>query len=143
MAWNPNFYNPYGFQQSQNANWQYYPNSAPQQAVNGLSFIDSVNDLDTLKMPPGSTSQPYFLKDEAKFVIVSFDNVGGSTKELYTFEKAPMSSGIDGGEFVTREYFDQQIGNIMEAINGKSAVSETEKTGKSATSPDNGTVTAG
>jgi len=45
--------------------------------------------------------------------------MGGSTKELFSFKKEPMVTSNNSGEFVTREYFDQQMNNIMEAINGK------------------------
>lgn len=121
MAYNPPLYNPYG----QNQPWSW---SQPNQLIaNGLTFIDSISDLDTLQMAPGSISQPYFLKDEDKFVIVTFDKVGGSTKELFSFKKEQMPTNNNQGEFVTREYFDQQINNIMEAINGKHAISTSTK----------------
>ena len=128
MAYNPSLYNPYGSQQfqptTQNMNWQYQPTQTfqPQQPINGLTFIDSIDSIDTLKMPPGSVSQPYFLKDENKFVIVRFDNMGGFTKELFSFKPEPMNNNSE--EFVTREYFDQQMQNIMEAINGKHSIPE-------------------
>ena len=120
MAYNPSLYNPYGLQQQP---MQYYQQPM-QQPVNGLSFIEKVSDLDTLQMAPGSTSQPYFLQDEDKFVIVSFDKTGASTKEMFSFEKIQMPANNNSGDFVTREYFDQQINNIMEAINGKHAIPE-------------------
>lgn len=126
MAYNPNLYNPYAPQQFQPTIFnqqQFQPQSQPvQQSVNGLAFIDDISVLDTLQMPPGSTSQPYFLKSEDKFVIVTFDKMGGSTKELFSFKKEPIATNNDMSEFVTRDYFDQQIGNIMEAINGKLAI---------------------
>jgi len=65
MAYDPVMYNPYG---------SYMPR---QQAVNGLNFIDGEGDLDSLRMPPGSVSQPYFLKDSNRFIVVTFDNIGG------------------------------------------------------------------
>lgn len=119
MAYNPAIYDPYYGQQS----WSW-----SQPVSNGLTFINSISDLDTLQMAPGSTSQPYFLKDEDKFVIVTFDKVGGSTKELFSFKKEPMPATSNQGDFVTREYFDQQISNIMEAINGKHAISTSTET---------------
>ena len=114
MAYNPALYNPYG-----QFSWQ-----QPQQSINGLTFIDSIDALDTLQMPAGSISQPYFLKDENKFIIVSFDNMGGSTKELFSFEKIQMPTNNNSKDFVTREYFDQQMNNILEAINGKHSIPE-------------------
>lgn len=124
MAYNPPLYNPY----SQNQPWSWsQPTQLVTNGTNGLAFIDSISDLDTLQMTPGSISQPYFLKDEDKFVIVTFDKVGGSTKELFSFKKEQMPTNNNQGEFVTREYFDQQINNIMEAINGKHAISTPTK----------------
>jgi hypothetical protein len=95
-----------------------------QAPANGLMFIDDIKELDTLQMAPGSISQPYFLKDEDKFIIVTFDNVGGSTKEMYSFKKEAMPATAASGDFVTREYFDRKIGDIMEAINGKHVVQQ-------------------
>ena len=94
------------------------------QSISGLSFIDDLSVLDTLKMPPGSVSQPYFLKNEDKFAIVTFDNVGGSTMELFSFKKEPLPQAGGQSEFVTKEYFDQQMRDMMEAINGKYAIRE-------------------
>ena len=114
MAYNPSVYNMYGYQPQ-----------VPQQPINGLAFIDDPSVLDTLKMPPGSTSQPYFLKDENKFYIVTFDNVGGCTKELFSFEKVPIQKEPDPNQFVTRDYLDEKINSIMEALNGKHALQQT------------------
>ena len=127
MAYDPGLYNPYGSRQfqptNQGMNWQYQPTvtvpQSVQQPINGLQFIEDASVLNTLRMPPGSTSQPYFLKGDNKFIIVTFDNVGGSTMETFSFTKDPVDNG---GDFVTREYFDQQINSIMEAINGKHVI---------------------
>ena len=130
MAYNPSLYNPYGLQQP----IQYQP----QQSINGLSFIDKISDLDTLQMAPGSTSQPFFLKNENKFVVVSFDKTGASTKKMFSFDEIPMAMNNNSGDFVTREYFDQQMNNIMEAINGKFAISATTTEQNAATSEPSG-----
>lgn len=123
MAYNPTLYSPYGSQQFQpSISYQQPQAQQPAQSVSGLTFIDNLDTLATLKMPPGSVSQPYFLKDEDKFAVVTFDNVGGSTTELYSFAKVPMPSNDNVGDFVTREYFDQKLNDIMEAINGKHVV---------------------
>ena len=115
MAYNPSLYNPYGLQVPQ----AYVP---VQQPINGLSFIDDISVLDTLQMPRGSVSQPYFLKDENKFVIVTFDNAGGMTKELFSFKKESISNPDDK---VTKADLDAFKAEIMEAINGKHAIQST------------------
>ena len=112
MSYNPSLYSPYGFTPPQ-------PSFQMPQSSNGLAFVDSISDLDTLKMPPGSVSQPYFLKDEDKFVIVTFDNAGGSTKELFSFKKEVIE---DPNGAVTRADLDAFKAEIMEAINGKHVV---------------------
>ena len=111
MAYNANLYSPYGMQ-VQHPYMQ-------QQPVNGLAFIDDVSDLDGLQMPRGSVSQPYFLKNENKFAIVTFDNAGGVTKELFSFEKIQISNPDDKVTKADLEAFKMEI---MEAINGKHAV---------------------
>lgn len=110
MAYNPNLYNPYGLSPMQ---------PVQQQPINGLSFIDDISVLDTLQMPRGSVSQPYFLKDEDKFVIVTFDNAGGMTKELFSFKRESISNPNDK---VTKADLDAFKAEIMEAINGKHAI---------------------
>lgn len=111
MAYNSNLYNPYGM--------QIQPQLYQQQPINGLMFIDDISVLDTLQMPKGSVSQPYFLKDENKFVIVTFDNAGGMTKELFSFKKEQISNPNDK---VTKADLDAFKAEIMEAINGKHAI---------------------
>lgn len=125
MAYNPSMYNPYGLQMQPTQMFQ--PQPQFQQPINGLQFIKDASVLETLRMPPGSTSQPYFLEDENKFIVVTFDNVGGSTKETFSFTKDPIETNDNSGEFVTREYFDQQMNNILEAINGKHVASEQQE----------------
>lgn len=111
--------------------WQYPyqpQQAAAQQPINGLSFIKKPSDLDTLQMPPGSTSQPFFLEDADEFIVVRFDSVGGSTRERFSFEKKEDEPGQ--GEFVTKDYFDKKIENIMEAINAKQPAQEEPKQSK-------------
>ena len=75
------------------------------------------------QLPPNSVSPPLFLGSENAFFIKTTDGGGAATLKKYTFEEAPMSND-NPGDFVTREYFDQQMSNILEAINGKHPVPE-------------------
>jgi hypothetical protein len=110
MAYNPNFYNPY------------YQPPIQQQRINGLTFIDSIEQADMYQMPPGSVSQPLFLKDSNQFVIVTFDNVGGKTKELFSFTKEKIE---DPNEAVTKADLEAFKADMMEAIYGKHAIPTT------------------
>lgn len=124
MAYNPSLYNPYGQQQfQQNMNWSYQPTHTAMQPVNGLIKVTGIEGAQMYQLPPGSVSPPLFLESENAFFVKTTDDGGAATIKKYTFEEAPL---VDNGsqEFVTREYFDQQINNIMEAINGQHAISE-------------------
>lgn len=118
MAYDPMSYSPYGIQLP----GSYMPR---QQAVNGLNFIDGEGDLDSLRMPPGSVSQPYFLKDSNRFIVVSFDSIGGSTREYFTFDKEIVENP---NEAVTKADFEAFKAEMMEAINGKHTVQQGEPT---------------
>lgn len=113
MAYDPNMYSPYVF------------NRQPQQAINGLNFIDDESVLNTLSMPPGSVSPPYFLKDSNRFIVVTFDNVGGSTRERFTFDREIIE---DPNQTVTKADLDAFKAEMMEAINGKHAIQPTAAT---------------
>lgn len=76
------------------------------------------------QMPPGSVSPPLFLEDENAFFVKTTDDGGAASIKKYTFDEVPMTTNNNSSEFVTREYFDQQMNNILEAINGKHSVSE-------------------
>lgn len=133
MAYNPSLYNPYGLQ--------------PAQPVNGLIRVESIEGAQMYQLPPNSVSPPLFLGSENAFFIKTTDGGGAATLKKYTFEEEAITNNVSG-EFVTREYFDQQINNIMEAINGKRAVPEptaTATTGQldtqpTATAPVPGTI---
>lgn len=126
MAYNPMLYNPYASQQFQpntNVNWAYQPSAAQPQPVNGLVRIKGIEGAQMYQLPPGSVSPPLFLESENAFLIKTTDDGGAATIKKYTFEEAPMTSS-EQTEFVTREYFDQQMSNILEAINGKHPIPE-------------------
>ena len=125
MAYTPSLYNPYGSQQFQPTMYtsSYQPTYVPQQPVNGLIKVKGIEGAQMYQLPPGSVSPPLFLEDENAFFVKTTDDGGAATIKKYTFEEAPMVTA-GSGEFVTREYFDQQMNNILEAINGKHPVPE-------------------
>lgn len=128
MAYNPSLYNPYGSQQFQptiSYPQQFQPTMQPQQPVNGLIKVTGIEGARMYQLPPGSVSPPLFLEEENAFFVKTTDDGGAATIKKYTFEEAPIADTINNSnDFVTREYFDQQMQNIMEAINGKHSVQE-------------------
>lgn len=131
MAYNPSLYNPYGSQQFQptiSYPQQYQPTMQPQQPVNGLIKVTGIEGAQLYQLPPGSVSPPLFLENENAFFVKTTDDGGAATIKKYTFEEAPIAdTASNPNDFVTREYFDQQMQNIMEAINGKHPVPEQPK----------------
>lgn len=126
MAYNPSLYNPYNNQQFQpTINYPQQFQSAQQQPVNGLTFID-INNIDSYWMPAGSVSQPLFI-DDKHFVIKTFDKNGGSETEAYEAKKIPLSSllGSDNTN-VTRADFESFKAEIMEAINGRNTIADVQ-----------------
>lgn len=111
MAYNANLYNPYSF---------------PQQPVNGLVSITSEEGAKLYQLPPNSVSPPLFLESENTFFIKRTDGGGAATISKYTFDEAPMEQE-GNSNYVTKDYLDKRIDEIMEAINGKHTVSEPEQ----------------
>lgn len=132
MSYNPSLYNPYGSQQyqpmsTQNMNWSYQPTVTHVQPVNGLIKVTGIEGAQMYQLPPGSVSPPLFVEDENAFFIKTTDDGGAAAIKKYRFEEAPMTAQ-NQGDFVTREYFDQKMQAIMEAINGKHPVPEQSET---------------
>lgn len=127
MAYNPTLYNPYGSQQFQPVNnfSSFIPNNQPvsQQSVNGLIRIESIEGAQMYALPPNSVSPPMFLSEENAFVIKTTDGGGAATLKKYTFDEAPLEETADSN-YVTKDYLDNRIKELMEAINGKHAISE-------------------
>lgn len=123
MVYNPyllNMYNPYA--------QQVYNQQTNQQPINGLIFIDNIDDAKSYQMPPGSMSPPLFLKDTNDYVIKTFDMSGGATIDLYHFEKVTPSDETEKAEdIVTKSDFEEFKQQIMEAINGKHTISESSE----------------
>lgn len=125
MAYNPSIYSPYAAQQFQPnmpaPNPQFMQAIAPQQPVNGLVKVDGIEGARMYQLPPNSVSPPLFVGSENAFFIKTTDGGGAASIKKYTFAEAPMNDNVSG-EFVTREYFDRQMNNILEAINGQHTV---------------------
>ena len=127
MAYNPSLYNPYGLQQFQpttqaNQLSTFQPTFTPNQPVNGLIRVDGVEGAQMYQLPPSSVSPPLFLSSENAFFVKTTDDGGAATIKKYSFKEEPMATNDNSGQYVTREYFDQQMNNILEAINGKHTV---------------------
>ena len=126
MAYNPSLYNPYGTQQFQPTSMYtqgFQPTYQPQHPINGLIKVTGIEGAQMYQLPPGSVSPPLFLEDENAFFVKTTDDGGAASIKKYTFEEAPIAdTNGNPNDFVTREYFDQQMQNIMEAINGKHPV---------------------
>lgn len=112
MAYNPSLYNPYGYQ-----------NQSP---VNGLVSVDGIKGAQLYQLPPNSVSPPLFLTEENAFFVKTTDGGGAATIRKYTFEEAAIEPESNS-DYVTRDYLDKRIDQIMEAINGKHPVSEPEQ----------------
>ena len=80
-------------------------------------------------LPPNSVSKPLFLEDENAFFIKTTDGGGAATLKKYTFEEAVIEPESNS-DYVTKEYLDSRISQIMEAINGKHIVSKQSETAK-------------
>ncbi len=116
MAYNPSVYNQW-------QQWQTQP-------VNGLVSVSGEQGAQMYPLPPNSVSPPLFLQEENAFFVKRTDGGGAATLKKYTFQEAPAAAAPQAPEFVTKEYFDQQMQTIMEAINGKHPVPEQQPTGQ-------------
>jgi hypothetical protein len=112
MTYNPMFYNPGLYNPST------YSNTQP---VNGLIKIESIEGAQMYQLPPNSVSPPLFLSEENAFIVKTTDGGGAASLKKYSFKEEPMTNNKND-EFVTREYFDEKMNNILEAINGKHSI---------------------
>lgn len=111
MAYNPNLYNPYAPQQFHPSNQVFQP----AQPVNGLVKVDGIEGAQMYQLPPNSVSPPLFLSEENAFFVKTTDGGGAATLKKYSFQEEPIA-GNTNGEFVTREYLDEKINEIMEPL---------------------------
>ena len=109
MAYNPSLYNPYGF-------------TSP---VDGLVKVDSIEGVNAYYLPPNSVSPPLFLSSENVFFVKKTDGGGGATIRKFTFEEEVVDPQSDPN-YVTKDYLDARINELMEAINGKHPVRKPE-----------------
>lgn len=115
MAYNPLMYNPYGSQQPYS--WSQPP--IQQQPVNGLVQVNGDEGAKMFPLPPNSVSQPLFYSDEDVFAIKTTDAGGSYTLKKYSFSEIPFDSPANDGKYVTKEYLDEKLSELKEAINGK------------------------
>ena len=112
MAYDPRIYTPY-FTSS---------NGRP---VNGIVYIDSVNDARNYQMPIDSVSPPLMLKSDDVFIIKAVDGSGGATLKAYRFEETELpSDGALSNDYITKADLDAFAARIMEAIDGKLSMRE-------------------
>lgn len=130
MAYNPSLYNPYGSQQFQptiSYHNQYMSSPAPpsQQPINGLIWIDSIEEAQMFPLPPNSTSYPLMFRNEPRFAVKTTDGSGAYTIETFSFIKDEVETTTNDSDFVTKsdldKYLDKFKQDILEAINGQSS----------------------
>ena len=102
----------------------YIPTRSWSQPMKGLVRIESIDAARVYFLPPSSVSPPLFLSDENAFIIKTTDDIGMASLKKYRFEEIPIEDEHSSEEFITREYFDRRINEIMEVINGQYTVSE-------------------
>ena len=113
MAYNPTLYNPYGLQ--------------PQQPVDTMVWISSTEEGWTYPVAPGSVSPPLWLTGENAFLRKQVDEHGSASLKRFLFNEVPLEEKEDSELYVTKEYFDSQLAEIKEAINGERIASEQPK----------------
>lgn len=103
-------------------NWSYHPQTVTSQPVNGLKKVKSYDEVMTIPQAPNSISEPYMLESDNIFFIKTTDEFSNPTVKAYRFEEIDIPSPED--KFVTKEYLDSKISEIMEALNGQCIVPE-------------------
>ena len=92
----------------------------PQQPVDGLTWVDGIDEVNSYPLPPNSQSPALMWREEPKFSIKRTDNYGGYTVRTFSFtEDEPEPVPVP---WVTKDDFESFKNDIMEAINGKSIV---------------------
>ena len=96
--------------------------------VNGLVDVDGIEGAKAYSLPPNSTSPPLFdrNKDNQVFWVKSTDSLGHYTLTQHSYQDEPLSETPAGELYVTKDYFDSQIAELKEALNGKRIVPTSE-----------------
>ena len=110
MAYNPTLYNPYGL--------------PDQQPSDTMIWIQSVEEGWTYPVAQGATSPPLWLTEENSFLRKQVDQNGSASLKKFDFSEVPLEEKNESELYVTKEYFDSQIAEIKEAINGERIASE-------------------
>lgn len=125
MAYDPSFYSPY-YRSFPDA-WKTNPMPTNTMSVNGIVYIDTIDDARNYQMPIDSVSPPLMLKSDNVFIIKTVDGSGGATLKAYRFEETELpSDGALGNDYVTKADLDAFAARIMEAIDGKLPIRESE-----------------
>lgn len=109
MAYNPALYNPYGQQ-------------VPQQ-TDSMIWLQSIEEGWTYPVAPGSASPPMWLTGENAFLRKYVDADGSAKLKKFVFSEASLEEQDKPELYVTKEYFDSQLAEIKEALNGERIVS--------------------
>ena len=113
MSYNSNLYNPNPYQTT------LLPNPHP---TSGITWVSNGDEAANYIMPPNSQSPPLMWRDEPKFSIKQTDNYGGFTVRHFSFEEEVPEQ--PESPWATKDDLESMRNEILEAINGKSAVSE-------------------
>ena len=99
-----------------------------QAPVNGLVDVDGIEGAKAYPLPPNSTSPALFdrNKDRQTFWVKSTDSLGHYTLTQHSYQDEPLDDVQVGELYVTKEYFDSQLAEIKEALNGKRIVPTSE-----------------
>lgn len=115
-------YNNFGFNPAYGMglnNYQAQPQST------GLTQVTGLEGAKAYQTPLNSTV-PLFDSDDAVFYVKTTDNMGNSTVRTFDFQERKSVEPA----YVTQEEFntlDNKLNLLLEAINGKSVVSQTSK----------------
>lgn len=103
-------------------NYSYHPQTITSQPVNGLHKVKSYEEVVAIPQAPNSVSEPFMLESDNIFFVKTTDEFSNPTVKAYRFEEIDIPSPED--KFVTKDYLDRKICEIMEAINGQRIVPE-------------------
>ena len=80
----------------------------PQQPVDGLTWVDGIDEVNSYPLPPNSQSPALMWREEPKFSIKRTDNYGGYTVRTFSFtedEPEPVKGAYMRFTFNCEEVF--------------------------------------
>ena len=78
----------------------------PQQPVDGLTWVDGIDEVNSYPLPPNSQSPALMWREEPKFSIKRTDNYGGYTVRTFSFtedEPEPVRSSYGQQQAATHQ----------------------------------------